>query len=123
MTQSSGLIADFLDTLTGLATGSYLREEEREHWDPPYPPEVVGAAEEIFHQLTAEIQREPAEISLAVISAYNAFSTLNERHGRALIEKEEEDDLRAIIAALAEESDHNAATVLADLDHIIDQED
>lgn len=123
MSSSADLIAELLDTLKSLSTGSYLREEEREFWEPPYPPEVASDAAEILRRLTDEVRQEPAEMSLAVISAYGALSALSERHGDAVFEDEEQQDFRAIITELAFEHDQNADDVIDDLDRIIEQDD
>lgn len=123
MTRSADLIAGFLDTLTALATGSYLHAEERTHWEPPYPPEVADDAARILGRLTDEVRQDPGEITLAVIATYGALVALSERHGGAVFEDEESADFHAIVGALAEEHGQDATAVLADLDRIIEQED
>lgn len=123
MSRSADLVAEFLGTLTALSTGNYLREDEREFWEPPYPPEVTADAAEILRRLTDEVRQHPAEISLAVIAAYGALTALSDRHGGAVFEDEEQADFRALVSALAEEHGQDADEILADLDRIIDQED
>ncbi|WP_297005908.1 hypothetical protein [uncultured Corynebacterium sp.] len=117
------LITDFLDTLRSLSTGSYLREGEREFWDPPYPPEVAADAAEILRRLTVDIRQEPTEMSLAVIAAYGALSALSERHGDAVFEEEEQNDFRVIVSALAAEHNQDGESVLTDLDRITGEDD
>ncbi|AGP30768.1 hypothetical protein [Corynebacterium terpenotabidum] len=123
MSRSTELTAEFLETLTALATGSYLRPEEQEFWEPPYPPEVTADAAEILRRLTAEVRQDPTEISLAVIAAFGALTALSDRHGGAVFEDDEEEDFRTLVSALAEEYGQDADAVLADLDRITDQED
>ena len=114
------LITDFLDTLRSLSTGSYLREGEREFWDPPYPPEVAA---EVAAVLRVDIRQEPTEMSLAVIAAYGALSALSERHGDAVFEEEEQNDFRVIVSALAAEHNQDGESVLTDLDRITGEDD
>lgn len=41
----------FLDNLHSMATGSYLREEDKEFWEAPYPESVVNEARVILDSL------------------------------------------------------------------------
>lgn len=41
----------FLDNLHSMATGSYLREEDKEFWEAPYPESVVNEARVIIDSL------------------------------------------------------------------------
>ena len=123
MTRSADLTAAFLDTLTAMATGSYLRPEEREFWEAPYPPAVTAEAAEILRRLSGEVRQDPTEISLAVISAYGALTALSDRYGGAVFEDEEVEDFRGVVAALAEENGEDATTVLEDLDRLTGQDE
>lgn len=116
----SELVSEFLGTLDALSSGSYLREDEREFWEPPYPPEVTEEAAEILRRLTTEARQNPTEIPLAVISAYEALTALSDRHGGAVFEDDEEEDFRRLVSALAEENDRDPGEILADLDRITD---
>lgn len=39
---------EFLDNLRQMATGSYLRDEDREFWEAPYPESAVDEAQHII---------------------------------------------------------------------------
>lgn len=51
--------AAFVDNLHAMATGSYLRKEDREFWEAPYPEAVVGEARVIVDSLVDAISRIP----------------------------------------------------------------
>ncbi|MBC2681555.1 hypothetical protein GSS87_03950 [Corynebacterium sp. 4HC-13] len=51
--------AAFVDNLHAMATGSYLRKEDREFWEAPYPETVVGEARVIVDSLVDAISRIP----------------------------------------------------------------
>ncbi|HIW96582.1 MAG TPA: hypothetical protein H9867_08920 [Candidatus Corynebacterium gallistercoris] len=40
-------VAEFIETLRGMATGSYLAEEEKEFWEAPYPDQAVDEAQQL----------------------------------------------------------------------------
>lgn len=55
---------NFIDNLQSMATGSYLRDEDKEFWEAPYPEYVVGEAREILDSLidaTTHVSRVDAE--------------------------------------------------------------
>lgn len=72
-TATDAAAREFLDNLTAMATGSYLRDEDKEFWEPPYPAAVVDEAQKIVHSLVsagrAIGQKDPAALTRIVTSA------------------------------------------------------
>lgn len=114
---------EFIGNLRSMATGSYLREEDREFWEAPFPESVVDESAEILHRLVAGVRADPTgEVVLQVISAHDALRALSDRHAGAVYEDEEVEDFRALVTVLCEEVGADSHKVLDDLDSIIEQE-
>lgn len=114
---------EFVDNLNAMATGSYLREEDREFWEAPFPVSAVDEAAEILQRLVSGVRADPTgEVVLQVISAHDALRALSDRHSGAVYEDEEVTDFRALVTVLCEEVGADAHLVLEDLDRIIEQE-
>ncbi|MGO1950013.1 MAG: hypothetical protein ACTH1D_10275 [Mycobacteriaceae bacterium] len=110
---------EFTDNLTAMATGSYLREEDREFWEPPFPASAVDEASEILHRLVSGVRADPTgEVVLQVMAAHDALEALSDRHGGAVYEDEEFQDFRTLVTVLCEEVGADAVQVLEDLDRI-----
>lgn len=45
------LAQEFIANLRAMATGSYLREEDKEFWETPYPESAVDRAEQLIDNL------------------------------------------------------------------------
>lgn len=114
---------EFTDNLSSMATGSYLREEDLEFWEAPFPESAVDEAAEILQKLVSGVRADPSgEVVLQVISAHAALRALSDRHGGAVYEDEEVSDFRTLVTVLCEEVGADANLVLEDLDRIIEQE-
>lgn len=75
--RTANALADFTDNIRSMATGSYLREEDREFWEAPYPVAIVDEADSIVRNLLAAAAgvaaRQPEEIArLAADSSVDA---------------------------------------------------
>ena len=107
----------FIENLHSMATGSYLREEDKEFWEAPYPESVVDEARVIIDSLISSAAKVPAANAantpsvnasadeaegeddapspqtVAVISAItkevNALLSLSAAHEDAVLEDEE----------------------------------
>lgn len=51
--RTSTALAEFTDNIRSMATGSYLREEDREFWEAPYPESVADQADSIVRDALA----------------------------------------------------------------------
>ncbi|MDN6438015.1 MAG: hypothetical protein L0K27_00935 [Corynebacterium nuruki] len=120
--------AEMVENITAMATGSYLRDEDRALWDPPYPPEVADEVAAVLRRMVAEVRDAagaagvPDAATLAVLAAHGALTTVSEAHGDAVFEEEEQADFRRVVVALAAEVGADAEEILADLDRVTEQE-
>ncbi|MCQ9370255.1 hypothetical protein NQ024_03145 [Corynebacterium sp. 35RC1] len=91
------LLDDLLATLEAVATGSYLRPEERQYWEQPFPANAVGELEAIlrgFLKQTYEVGVDPSQTTAELIETLDAF---NERYFWMVIDNEEEVELHQFI--------------------------
>lgn len=62
------LAQEFISNLRAMATGSYLREEDKEFWDAPYPESAVDRVDKIVQSMLraadAPAPRSPSEIDV-----------------------------------------------------------
>ncbi|WP_282938628.1 hypothetical protein [Corynebacterium auriscanis] len=60
-------LAEFTDNIRAMATGSYLRPEDREFWEAPYPESVADQADSIVRDALAAAvgvaARQPADLA------------------------------------------------------------
>lgn len=92
---------EFIENLRMMATGSYLRAEERGHWDPPYPESAVNEAQAELVTIGESILggADPQETSLAGARRIIAISDAN---GGLLLDSEELDELLVLLSRLTE---------------------
>lgn len=92
---------EFIENLRMMATGSYLRVEEREHWDPPYPESAVDEARAKLVTIGESILggAAPQETSLAGVRRIIAISDAN---GGLLLDSEELDELLVFLSRLTQ---------------------
>lgn len=92
---------EFIENLRMMATGSYLRAEERGHWDPPYPESAVNEAQAELVTIGESILggADPQETSLAGARRIIAISDAN---GGLLLDSEELDELLVFLSRLTE---------------------
>lgn len=101
---------EFIDNLRMMATGSYVRAEEREHWDPPYPESAVDEARAELVTIGESILggADPQGTSLAGVRRIIAISDAN---GGLLLDSEELDELLVFLSRLTETVGGNPAVV------------
>lgn len=84
-----------------MATGSYLRVEDRQHWDPPYPESAVDEAQAELVTIGESVLggADPQDTSLAGVRKIIAISDAN---GGLLLDSEELDELLVFLSRLTE---------------------
>lgn len=75
--RTTDALAEFTENIRSMATGSYLREEDREFWEAPYPESVADQADTIVRDVLAAAVgvagRSPEEVArLAADSGVDA---------------------------------------------------
>ncbi|WJZ02657.1 hypothetical protein [Corynebacterium freiburgense] len=98
MTQHQGFIEEFMSTLTDYATGSYLREHEKEFWEEPFPPGALSELRVLLEKFLYDAAALDAEGLLTRAGGLIAdLNALNFKYGDAIIEPEEEHELTEFI--------------------------
>lgn len=94
-------IDEFLSDLTIFATGSYLRPDERELWEPPFPESAVAEVRQILEQFSVGLDNadSAAEAEATALSCVDALVALNAAYIDALFDDEEYSELAEIINA------------------------
>lgn len=104
-------IDEFTEDLRSFAEGSYLRDNERTHWEQPFPTEV---ADEVRNTLIGFVSRldnevvnvdEEAKIGLvddAVRATVEKLRSINEANEEAVLDIEEYDELSRLFAVAIE---------------------
>lgn len=95
-------VNDFIANLQEFASGSYLKEEEKEFWDQPFDPAVLpelrGLLETYLDALDA-LGDSPEQDSLNTVAqnTLDALEKFNERHAGAVVEPEEKEEITELM--------------------------
>lgn len=116
-------VDEFISNLEEFATGSYLREDEREFWDQPFDPAVLPELRTILEAFLDELDALPADADAdsvtnlvgVTVSAIDAF---NSKYADAVVEPEEREELNALFrkAVSASPADFDAISSLPELE-------
>ena len=95
-------VDEFIANLESYATGSYLRDNEKEFWEQPFDPEVLPELRGIVQDFLDSLDRLGGDPSMeAVNGLVNGFierpEDFDEKNAGAVIEPEEENDLNLFI--------------------------
>lgn len=115
-------VDEFIADLTEFATGSYLKEDEREFWDQPFDPAVLPDLKTILENLldTLDLLSDPPaeELVKVVQAAVDELEAFNAKHHDAILEPEETAELNELIhdASAATGADDEALAELPEID-------
>lgn len=91
-------IEQFVHDLHCYATGSYLRETDKEFWEQPFDPQVLPELKALLERFLSDVANltagDAVTRAVTLIHDLNAF---NRRHADAVIEPEEEEELTTFI--------------------------
>lgn len=109
-------VDEFIANLESYATGSYLREDEKEFWEQPFDPEVLPELRTIVEAFLDSLDRLGTEPSMeAVHGVVNGFidktEAFDEKCAGAVIEPEEENDLNLFIHRALEAGKYDEETI------------
>lgn len=117
------VIDEFITDLTSFATGSYLKEDEKEFWEQPFDvsvlPELKSLLEKLLNTLDALPADPTAETLGAVIqTSIDELEEFNTRQHGAVLEPEEKQELEELIhdASAATGADDEALAELPEFD-------
>jgi len=116
-------VDDFITELTEFATGSYLKEDEKEFWDEPFNPAALPELRKILEDLLDSLDGLPADppgaMLVTVVQRYvEKLETYNRKHDDAVLEPEETTVLNELIhdASAATGADDEALSELPEID-------
>lgn len=116
-------VDEFIADLTSFATGSYLKEDEKEFWDQPFDPAVLPQLRSLLEGFLDNLDNvpdDPGGETIAAVAApfVESLEAFNAAHAGAVIEPEEKEDLAAFMrdAAAATGADDEALRALPELD-------
>ena len=88
----SNFAEDFIADLETYATGSYLRDDEKEH-DPSVLPQLKA----LISAFSNKVAMDPDAAMVAAADFIQKVNDFNHAHGYAVIEHEEENELQGFI--------------------------
>ncbi|MGX9149082.1 hypothetical protein [Corynebacterium striatum] len=116
-------IDEFISNLESFATGSYLKEDEKEFWEAPFDaaalPELRTIVEKLFDDLNALPDDPDGPTLTAVINrSVEELGAFNRKNADAILEPEEKEELTELIynASAATGADDDALSQLPELD-------
>ncbi|MFV8380163.1 hypothetical protein [Corynebacterium hindlerae] len=122
-TQFQSDVDEFVSDLQEFASGSYLREEEREFWDQPFDPAVLPRLREILEAFLDSLDELPEgadadAVNQLVGTTISAIDEFNAQHADAVVEPEEREELNALFrkAVAASAASNEALSSLPELE-------
>ncbi|MDY5784550.1 MULTISPECIES: hypothetical protein [unclassified Corynebacterium] len=116
-------VDEFIADLTTFASGSYLRDEDKELWDEPFDPAVLPELKQLIEGFLDALEllgADPDAESLTKVVApfYASLNDFNRKNADAVLEPEEKSDLEGLVfrAAAATGADDEALAALPELD-------
>lgn len=116
-------VDEFIANLEEFATGSYLREDEREFWEQPFEPTALPELRAILEAFLDELDALPADpdsdaVTSLVGATVSAIDAFNSKYADAVVEPEEREELNAMFrkAVAASPADTDAISSLPELE-------
>lgn len=116
-------VDEFIDDLTTFATGSYLKDDDKELWEEPFDPAVLPELKKLIEGYLDALELigdDPeADTLVSVVEPFfNSLHDFNAKHADAVLEPEEKADLQDLSyrAAAATGADDEALNSLPELD-------
>lgn len=90
---------EFIENLQSFATGDYLSEEEKQFWEQPFDPAVLPELCQLIRDYLDSITgpKSAEETRASILGFYRTLDEFNSRHGYAVIEPEEMEEINDII--------------------------
>ncbi|WP_342319746.1 hypothetical protein [Corynebacterium mayonis] len=116
-------VDEFIDDLTTFASGSYLRDEDKELWEQPFDPAVVNDLKRLIEMFLDALELlgddpDSATVNKVVEPFYANLEAFNASHANAVLEPEEKADLESLVfrACAATGADDDALNNLPELE-------
>lgn len=109
-------VDEFIANLESYATGSYLRENEKEFWEQPFDPAVLPELRSIVEAFLDSLDRlgdEPSQEAIhGVVNGFiDRTQAFDDTNAGAVIEPEEENDLNLFIHRALETGGFDEETI------------
>ena len=109
-------VDEFIANLESYATGSYLRENEKEFWEQPFDPAVLPELRSIVEAFLDSLDRlgdEPSQEAIhGVVNGFiDRTQAFDDTNAGAVIEPEEENDLNLFIHRALEAGGFDEETI------------
>lgn len=116
-------VDEFISDLTTFASGSYLREEDKDLWEQPFDPAVLPDLKRQLESILDALEMlgdDPEGETLAKVVApfYEKLQEFNASHSDAVLEPEEKADIESLVfrAAAATGADDEALNNLPEFE-------
>lgn len=92
-------VDEFISNLEALASGSYLREEDRTFWEQPFDPAALPNLRAILEGYldTLDAAQDEAGAQRATATFIEQVEEFNAGHAGAVVEQEEIEELNGLI--------------------------
>lgn len=117
------VIDEFITDLTSFATGSYLKDDEKEFWEQPFDATVLPELKSLLEKLLDTLDALPADPTAETLAAVvqvsiDELEEFNTRHHGAVLEPEEKQELGELIhdASAATGADDEALAELPEFE-------
>ena len=117
------IVDEFISNLESFATGSYLKEEEKEFWEAPFDAGVLPELRSIVEKLLDDLDALPDDpdgqsLAASVNKSVEKLVAFNRKNADAVLEPEEKEELSELIynASAATGADDEALAQLPELD-------
>ncbi|AKE41227.1 Uncharacterised protein [Corynebacterium kutscheri] len=99
-TQFRPIIDEFIANLETFATGSYLKEEEREFWEQPFDPAALPRLRALLEAFLSKVETTNVDETSAITLTTQFFTRLsdfNAEYADAVIEPEEQEEIISFV--------------------------
>lgn len=95
-------VDEFIDTLEELASGSYLKEDEKDLWDEPFDAKVLPALKAILEKYLDSLDKLGADSDQDALNAVaqgtlDELDKFNTKNHDAVIEPEEKQEITELL--------------------------
>lgn len=96
----------FIEDLEVFATGSYLKEEERALWEPPFDAKALAHLRSQLEAFADRVdtlgpQSDPTVLRQLIVHTIDQLEAFNQEHAGAVVEPEEREEINFLFVSAA----------------------